>query len=252
MPVFSQRYLRKGPLVEETYRLFAGWKDDASVEQNLERGFAGQFSTISWGKEVRATTSGRLRNLEALRPLIVLARNGMKLDGWRDCWRLWIGATEEPFGGFVRDWLFPQMVAGRSRVSTSDVRGFAIEAWKRHSPKRPLSEYGVVRAARDLLHTATQLGLLSGNSAVNTIATLPHSDDILLFYVQMIADFEGSAAKVPGSDLWRMMMMPASEAHAVLLHLHQFKRLDYQVAGSLVALTLPFSSTLAFAESLNR
>ena len=27
-PVFSQRYLRKGPLVEETYRLFSGWKDN--------------------------------------------------------------------------------------------------------------------------------------------------------------------------------------------------------------------------------
>jgi hypothetical protein len=84
-PVFSQRYLRKGPLVEETYRLFSGWKDDESAEANLETAFGGQFSTISWAKEVRLTTSARLRYLDALRPLILLARNGMKLDDWRDC-----------------------------------------------------------------------------------------------------------------------------------------------------------------------
>ena len=250
-PVFSQRYLRKGPLVQETYRLFAGWKDGESVQENLDRGLAGQFPTISWGKEVRTTTSGRLRNLEALRPLIVLARSGMKLEDWRDCWRLWIGATEEPFGGFVREWLFPQMISGRSRVSAAGVQEFALDAWKRHSPKRPLSEYGVVRAARDLVHTAAQLGLLAGSGIVKTVAAIPQSDDIFLFYAQMIADLEGSSAKVPDSDLWRMILIPASEAHAVLLHLHQFKRVDYQVAGSLVQLTLPYPSALAFAESLS-
>ena len=47
-------------------------------------------------------------------------------------------------------------------------------------------------------------------------------------------------------------MIPASEVHVTLLHLHQFRRLDYQVAGSLVQLTLPYPSALAFAESLSR
>jgi hypothetical protein len=144
------------------------------------------------------------------------------------------------------------MMSGHSRISASDVREFAIGAWSRHSPKRPLSEYGVVRAARDLVHTASQLGLLSGDGPVKAVSAIPHSDDTLLFYAQMIADLEGSAAKVPGSDLWRMMMIPASEAHVVLLHLHQFKRLDYQVAGSLVQLTLPYPSALGFAESLSQ
>ena len=249
--VFSQRYLRKGPLVEETYRLFSGWNDGASVEANLDGGLRGQFSTISWSKEVRLTTSARLRHLDVLRPLIVLARNGMKLDDWRDCWRLWIGATEEPFGSFVRDWLFAQMQSGRHQLRAEDARVFAVDAWRRHSPKRPLSEHGVVRAARDLVHTAAQLGLLAGDGPAKSFAAVSSSDEVLLFYAQMIADLEGSSAKVPASDLWRMMMVPASEVHVMLLHLHQFRRLDYQVAGSLVQLTLPYSSALAFAESLS-
>jgi len=251
-PVFSQRFLRKGPLVEETYRLFSGWNDDKTVSENLDFAFLGRFPTIAWEREVRVTTSARLKNADAIRPLIVLARNGMKLDDWRDCWRLWIGATEEPFGGFARDWLFPQMQSGRHQFRAQDVRKYAIMAWSLHSPKRPLSEHGVVRAARDLVHTAAQLGLLSGDGPVKTFSAIPISDDVLLFYVEMIADLEGSTAKVPGSDLWRMMMIPASEAHVVLLDLHQYKRLDYQVAGSLVQLTLPYLSALDFAESLFR
>ncbi len=95
----------------------------------------------------------------------------MKLDDWR----LWIGATEEPFGGFVRDWLFSQMMSGRRHVRTQDVREYAIKAWSLHSPKRPLSEHGVVRAARDLVHTAAQLGLLSGDGPVKTLSAIPTS-----------------------------------------------------------------------------
>jgi hypothetical protein len=250
-PVFSQRYLRKGPLVEETYRLFSGWRDGASVAENLDA-LHGQFPTVAWEREVRATTSRRLKNFNALRPLIVLARNGIKLDDWRDCWRLWIGSTEEPFGGFVRDWLFPQFASGRYQVRAEDVREYATKAWAAHSPKRPLSEYGVVRAARDLVHTASQLGLLSGNGASRKFAALSVSDDVLVFYAQMIADLEGSPTKVPMSALWRLALMPPSEVHMTLLHLHQFRRIDYQIAGTLVQLGLPFSSCLTFAESLAR
>lgn len=251
-PTFSQRYLRKGPLVEETYRLFSGWRDDAPIAENFDNAFCNRFPTVAWEREVRLTTSAQFKNADALRPLIVLARNGMKLSDWRDCWRLWIGATEEPFGEFVRDWLFPQRQSGRHQFQAQNVREFAVTAWGRHSPKRPLSEYGVVRAARDLVHTAAQLGMLSGDGPLKTFSAMPLSDDVQMFYAHMIADLEGSAAKVPGSDLWRMAMIPASEAHAMLLHLHQFKRLDYQVAGSLIQLTLPYPSALAYAESLPR
>jgi hypothetical protein len=62
-PVFSRRCLRKGPLVEETYRLFVGWKDETSVEDNLRRGFAGQFPTLARGKEVRLAREANWRPL---------------------------------------------------------------------------------------------------------------------------------------------------------------------------------------------
>lgn len=245
---FSQRLLRKGPFVEETYRLFAGWSFEKSSEQNLERAFNGQFKTIGWEKEVVQTTAQRLKSFDFIRPLIVLAQKGVSFADWRDCWRLWIGATEQPFGGFAIDWLFPEFASGRYEVRSEDARQFAISAWKGHSPKRPLSAYGVARMARDLLRTAVDLGMLAGEGPGKTFAPIAMRDATALFYAHMIADLEGSAPRVVTSPLWRFAYMSPSDVRAALLHLHQFKRLDYQVAGTLVQLSLPANSALEYAE----
>jgi len=46
-----------------------------------------------------------------------------------------------------------------------------------------------------------------------------------------------------------MFLLSASDVEQELLRLHQFQRLDYQVAGSLVQLRLPYPSLLAYVES---
>ena len=51
-PVFSQRFLRKGPLIEETYSLFSGWNEHKTVPENLDLGFLARFPTIAWELDV--------------------------------------------------------------------------------------------------------------------------------------------------------------------------------------------------------
>jgi hypothetical protein len=249
-PVFSQRFLRKGPLVEETYRLFAGWRFEDGVEENLKNGLHGQFKTLGWEKEVVSTVKSRLKNFALAKPLIVLARGGVAFADWRDCWRLYIGASEQPFGSFATGWLYSEYASGRYQLTSEDARDFAKSAWTRHSPKRPLSEHGVVRLARDLVKTASDLGMLAGKGTKRTFAPIAMSDHVILFYAHLIAEIEGAATKVEGSPLWRLAYMSPADVHTALLRLHQFKRLDYQVAGSLIQLGLPGSSTLAYAESI--
>jgi hypothetical protein len=99
--IWSQRLIRKGPLVEETYRLFAGWDFDTSIERNMHKGLHGKFKTLGWEKEVATTIGRRLRDFVKLKPLIVLAQASVSFADWRDCWRLWVGATEEPFNSFA-------------------------------------------------------------------------------------------------------------------------------------------------------
>jgi hypothetical protein len=237
--------------VEDTYRLFAEWDFDLSVPENLQRGFGGSYKSVGWEREVVATVGRRLRNFDRLKSLVVLASKGMSLPDWRDCWRLWICATEQPFGRFVLEWLYDEFQAGRYNIRTEDVLDTAAAAWAGRAGSKPLSEYGLVRAARDLLKTATDLGMLSGKGPVKTFTHLTMGDDVFLFYVHQIAELEGSYARVPCSPLWRAAFMSPDDVQRVLLRLHQYRKVDYQVAGSIQQLTLPHTSALSFAESIS-
>jgi hypothetical protein len=249
-PEWPQRLLRKGVLVEETYQLFAAWDDTRSEEQNLRSGLSGRFSTAGWEHEVVSTLHRRLRHREQMTPLIILAKRGMSSADWRDCLRLWIGASEEPFHSFATGWLFEQHEMGR-HLRTEDVRGFVEKVVQSRDVKaKPLSEYGKIRTARDLLKVASDLGMLSGDGPVKNFMSIAMSDDVMMFYAHMITDLEGNAAKLPASRLWRLAFLGPQDVHIALLRLHQYRRLDYQVAGSLVQVGLPFKSATECAERL--
>jgi hypothetical protein len=238
-PEWSQRLLRKGVFVQETYELFAAWDGDKSAVDNLKSGLSGKHSTAGWEHEVTVTLNRRLRHLKQIAPLISLAKRGMSLTDWRDCLRLWIGATEEPFHSFATGWLFDEHEKGRYHLRTEDVRTFFDSVVRIRGPKAtPISEYGKIRAARDLLRAAFDLGMLTGNGPVKTFASIAISDDVTMFYAHMIADLEGNPAKMPASRLWRLAYMAPTDVHVALLRLHQFKRLNYEVAGNIVQVGL--------------
>jgi hypothetical protein len=50
---------------------------------------------------------------------------------------------------------------------------------------------------------------------------------------------------MPESKLWRLAYMSHPDVHVALLRLHQYKRLNYEVAGNI---GLPFSRALECAE----
>lgn len=97
------------------------------------------------------------------------------------------------------------------------------------------------------MKTAVDLGLLDGSGPARTYSTVSMSDDVLVFYAQMIADLEGESSRVPTSKLWRLAYLSPQDVQVALLHLHQFRRLDYQAAGSLVQLALPAPTAAQFA-----
>ena len=103
----------------------------------------------------------------------------MPLADWRDCLRLWIGATEQPFHDFAIAWLFVEHEKGRYQIRTDDVRAFFDKVAATRGPKaKPFSDYAKLRGARDLLRMATELGMLSGLGPVKTFASIAMSDDV--------------------------------------------------------------------------
>ena len=54
---------------------------------------------------------------------------------------------------------------------------------------------------------------------------------------------------LPSED-WQFLMSP-SDVERELLRLHQFRKLDYQIAGSIIQLTLPYANACEYARRNN-
>ena len=245
----SQRLVRKGALASDTYRAFQEWESADTPEVNLKRFAEGQFSTAAWGNEITTTLRRRFRNARDAEPLIMLAKKGLPFDEWRTCLLIWVGLREELFRQFVITWLYSQFDTGTLRVRVDDVRPFVKSFWRTtHDKSKDLTEYGEVRTARDLLRMSRDLGLLHGDGPDKTFRSHHLSDRCFLFWAHAIAVSEGSPSKVPHSASWRLGLMRPSDVEHELLRLHQFRKLEYHVAGSLVQLTLPGGSFREYVE----
>ena len=61
---------------------------------------------------------------------------------------------------------------------------------------------------------------------------------------------QANAAKIIQSPDWRMFLMQPADVERELLRLHQFRKLGYEAAGSLVQLDLPCTSSSEYAEKM--
>ena len=106
------------------------------------------------------------------------------------------------------------------------------------------------RVAAGLLKMAADFGLLKGRGVKEFAGYhLPERSFVYLLHA-LLEQEGGSPRRVIDADDWRMFLMRPADVEHELLRLHQFKMLDYQVAGSLVQIKLPAPSALDFAKEL--
>lgn len=250
-PPISQRLIRKGALIEDTYNLFRNWKDEMSFDQNFNRSFHGSFRSEAWKKEVHSTLGRRFRDLKAANSLILLARSGYDISDWKYCLHFWIAIHETLYNLFLATWLYPEYQSGRFSLRTEDAVQHVLTVWKsNNSGSRPLSEYGAIRTARDLLRMARDFGLLEGEGPTKTFSSVHLSDELILYFCHIIASEENSTSRVLTSKLWKLLLLSQDQVHAHLLRLHQYRKLEYHVAGSIVELKLPCASACQYTERM--
>ena len=185
------------------------------------------------------------------RPLIVAAKRGLPFEEWNSCLLLWIGTREMLYREFALNWLYPEFERGTYQIRSEDVQPFVKKIWRTiKTDGAPLSDYGVTRTARDFLRMAAEFGLLVGSGARKSFSPLHLTDRCFLYYAHTIAEAERSTSRIPQSKLWQLTLLRPEEVVNALLRLHQFRKLDYQVAGSLVQLTLPCASSREYAERM--
>lgn len=245
----SQRLLRKGALAEETYQIFNKWDFSCSVDANLLANLEGAHGTAAWSNEVRLTLRRRFRDVDSAGALIALAKQGLPFPEWQSCLLLWICLQEPLFGDFVSEWLYERHNAGATAVRTQDVLPYIKTYWNRRKSAE-LSEYGAIRTSRDLLRMARDLSLVRDEGASRVFSGSHLSDRCFLYWAHVIAERDGSTSRVPASVLWRYALLRPFDIEHELLRLHQFRQLQYEVAGSLVQLSLPCASSREYAERM--
>lgn len=251
--VVSSFTIIKGAMIEETYAVFAGWNLEQSKRENLDRLRADNFigaASATWLRDVAKAFNRRFEPNDRDRALTLLAQHGCDLETWKPLMLWHMTRDEFLVRDFLLHWLFPAFEAGTFRVQTDDLLAFLQGIGKRGAKtEHAWSEQTLKRVAAGLLKLAVDFGLLRG-SVVKEFGSYHLSERAFLYLLHAMLEDAQSPAKVVSSPEWRMFLMRPSDVEHELLRLHQYRKLDYQVAGSLVQLSLPCATPREYAERM--
>lgn len=247
----SLRLIRKGALIQETYTAFQSWDLSKPFAANLA--FLRESNVFGarnqgWLKEIMATLSSRFNGQSGFTPLITLAKGKIPLEQWKPCLLWHLAATDKLYYRFAVEWLYPAFQNGAYLIRTDDVIPFVTELTSGQiASGGSLSDYGTLRTARDLLKMAADFGLLSG-SATRRFTTYHLPLESCLYILHALAAQEHNPRKMIDAPEWRLFLMTPEQVERELMELHQFQRLNFEMAGSLAQLQLPCRSLQEYAE----
>ena len=253
--VVSSFTIIKGALIDETYAAFLHWDLSQSKSDNLQH--LKDDNTIdatseNWLRDVAYVLGRRFDPEGRDRALVTLAQGGCDRETFAPILLWHMTRDEFLVQDFLANWLCPRFEEGAFRITTPDLRPYLERLWKKGGPvKKPWTPRTIRSVSQGLLGIATYFGLLKG-TRYKEFATFHLPDDAFIYLLHTMSESEPNAGKMVRSPLWRMYLMVPDDVERELFRLHQFRRLEYQVAGSLAQLELPCDSALVFAEEMVR
>ncbi len=218
--------------------LFRDWEAAESARDNFQKAKErNSFGARTQGllKEIVSTISSRFPDPAEVEPLIVLAKGEVGPEIWKACLHWYMASRDELYYRFVTEWLFSRYESGTNLLKPPDLEPFVR----------------AMTAGRDLLRFGADFGLLTSGS-VRQFALYRLPDEAFIFLTHVLLERELSPQKVINAPDWRICLMSPSDVERELLRLHQFRKLHYEVAGSLIELRLPSSSPLEYAKEISQ
>ena len=251
--VASSFTIVKGAMIDEAYAVFAAWDFARSKRENLSRVREENTigaNSVTWLRDVAKVLNRRFDPSGRDRALVVLAQRGCDLEVWKPILLWHITRDEFLLRDFLVNWLFPAYDAGTFRVRPEDLNEYLRGIGKRGGTiEHSWSETTLKRVAAGLLKIAVDFGLLRG-SVVKEFSSYHLPERSFLYLLHALREEKQSPRKVVGAFDWRMFLMRPADVERELLRLHQFRKLEYEVAGSLVQLTLPCATSREYAERM--
>jgi len=253
--VVSSFTIIKGSLIEETYAVFRGWDYAFSKLENLKR--VREENTIGassahWARDVAKVLNRRFDPAGRDRPLVELAKAGCDREIWKPLLLYHMTRDEFLVRDFLVHWLYPQFTAGAYRLRAEDVSPYLQGLAKKKGIEwsGTWSDSTLDRVGSGLLRIAVDFGLLRG-AQMREFASYHLPEESFLYLLHAMIDREANARRVIDAEDWRMYLMDAADVERELLRLHQFRKLHYEVAGSLAQIKLPADSAAEYARGLH-
>ena len=252
--VVSSFTIIKGSLIDETYAAFQSWDLEQDKQSNLrrikEQNVLGAKSA-HWLRDVAFVLSRRFDPAGRDRPLVELALAGCDRDVWKPILLFHMTRDEFLVRDFLIRWLYSQFAQGAYRLQTGDVTSYLTSLSKKNGVEwsGKWTDSTTSRVASGLLRMATDFDLLTG-TLHKEFASYHLPEQSFIYLLHAMADVEPNARRIIDAEDWHMFLMDTSDVERELLRLHQFRKVHYEVAGSLAQLKLPHRSSADYAREL--
>lgn len=248
--VVSSFTIVKGAMIDETYAVFRAWDFTRSKRDNLdhlrESNFIGARSS-TWLRDVAKVLNRRFEPEGRDRALVRLAQSELPLDEWKPL-MLW-HMTQDEFllADFIKHWLFGAYSKGQLRVRPEELHAYLKNIGKRGGAiEHGWTETTLHRVAAGLVRIAADFNLLKGGSSKELTAYhLPERSFIYLLHA--LLEREHNPGRLLKASDWKLFLMTPADVERELLRLHQYRKLRFEVAGSLMQLSLPFATAGDYA-----
>lgn len=240
-------------MIGETYAIFAAWDLTRSKRENLDHlrqsNFIGASST-TWLRDVAKVVNRRFDPDGRDRALVTLAQKGCPLEEWKPLLLWHITRDEFLLRDFLLHALYPAYEAGTFRLRPDDLHDYLRGIGERGGvTEHAWSTPTLRRVASGLLRIAADFDLLQG-TVVKEFRSYHIPERSFLYLLHAASEEWQSPGALIAAPDWRMYLLRPADVERELLRLHQFRKLDYHVAGSLVQLSLPNTNAAEYAESM--
>jgi len=248
----SSTSICRGGLIEQTHEALRAWDFMKSRDENfraLQMGSAIDAVTNLWRRDIVSAISRRLDPGSRDKTLTVLAKGDCPFEVWRAILLWHMTRNEFLVRDFLIRFLWPAFTSGTFRITPDAVIPYLTEKRIQSRLRQPWQAPTLRRVASGLLQTSTEFGMLKGK-VVKEFISYHIPEQSLLYVLHAMAESEPNARRIIDAEDWRMFLMESADVEREVLRLHQFRKLQYEVAGSLAQLKLPFPTAADFAQGL--
>lgn len=250
--VVSSFTIIKGAMIEETYTVFHDWEFELSREENLRRMKETNSigaSSANWLRDVYKVLHRRFEPNGRDRALVELAKARCSYAVWKPLLLWHMTRDEFLLRDFLVNWLFVQFREGALRLRTEDLHEYLRALHKKGLVAEPWKASTLNRVASGLLGIAADFDLVRG-SQVREFGNYHLPEESFLYLLYAMSDAQPNAREVVHAEDWRMFLMDSDDVERELFRLHQYRKIHYEVAGSIAQLSLPLASAAHYAKEL--